>query len=81
MGALLAPAVDSASPPQKDGDSAIVAPIRDADRSERISAALGTYYGQVRDDALAPLRWGGPGAILRMGFDHAGEISRHSGWF
>jgi hypothetical protein len=38
-----------------------------------LSAGLGLPYLQVRDDGLRPLRWGGPGGALHLGWQSAGE--------
>lgn len=34
-------------------------------------------YDQARDDLLAPIRWGGPGGVLRFAWAHAGPDDRH----
>ncbi len=38
-----------------------------------LSVGLGLPYLQARDDVLRPLRWGGPGGSLRLGWQHAGD--------
>jgi hypothetical protein len=38
---------------------------------------LGVSYGQVRDEALSPLRWGGPGGTAQLGWRFEDELQEH----
>jgi hypothetical protein len=51
-----------------------------AEPRNRMSTVIGGYHGQFRDDVLAPLRWSGPGLMLRFGYDRAVDRTHQKAW-